>query len=107
MGYLQKKAGGKNSWHLRFVVLDIKGRVLHYYIKETDDTPRKTIDLSSVKLERVSGETKKDHDGFKIIGPNLSPRLIFVTAEKKNCDEWIDALENALGALAILYFFFF
>lgn len=82
-----------DGWHLRYVVLDQQARLLHYYIKETDNLPRKTIDLTQVTLVNITEkESKKNHAGFRLLGGKGCERLLFISADRKSCNEWVSAI---------------
>jgi len=80
-------------------------RSLHYYNTENDINPKHSIDLRHVLIEKLVNEEDKNHNGnnnnkstnsyaFKLSGgPDVTDLSIFAASSKKECMEWIHAIQ--------------
>lgn len=96
-GYLTKSAAAKgkdqvrNSWKERYFIL--KGHMLHYYVKQGDNTPKGEIDMRLAKIDPADNRTHKSFS-FRL----AQTKQVFTYFVCHSLDDqrgWIRALRKA------------
>lgn len=96
-GYLTKSAAAKGkdqvrtSWKERYFIL--KGHMLHYYVKQGDNTPKGEIDMRLAKIDPADNRTHKSFS-FRL-AQTKQVFTYFVCQSLEDQKGWIRALRKA------------
>ncbi|XP_077993422.1 src kinase-associated phosphoprotein 2-B-like isoform X2 [Glandiceps talaboti] len=99
-GYLEKKRKGQrgfSTWQKRWCV--VKDNLFYYYNKPSDKKQKNVVCLLGYEAKHAphAAEKKKKENCFEITHPENRP-FQFVASNKKEMDEWIEAIHKASKA---------
>lgn len=80
-----------SKWALRYLILDKQNRVLYYYKTPKDASPRRSLDLGTCTIQRLSQEESPKDAGFRVTLPGVRD-FVFIGNNAAVVDDWVNTL---------------